>query len=114
MPFFIGAECIDSRDMSCVDECPVDCIYEGNYKLYINPAECIDCGACEPACPVDAIAVDRRVPDELTAWRDDNARFFTEILPGRTEPVGNPGGARKAGPIDADTELATATAAATE
>ncbi|MDQ1663813.1 MAG: hypothetical protein QOJ68_3793, partial [Blastococcus sp.] len=54
MPYVIGAECIDVNDMSCVEECPVDCIYEGDRKLYINPKECIDCGACEPVCPVEA------------------------------------------------------------
>jgi len=42
------------KDRSCVDVCPVDCIYEGEDQLYIHPDECIDCGACEPECPVTA------------------------------------------------------------
>jgi NAD-dependent dihydropyrimidine dehydrogenase PreA subunit len=60
VPYVIAAACIDVMDRSCVEECPVDCIYEGERKLYINPSECIDCGACEPACPVQAISQARR------------------------------------------------------
>src|SRR6476661_7144814 len=91
--------------MSCVEECPVDCIYEGDRKLYINPKECIDCGACEPVCPVEAIVSDRAAADDTKVWVVDNARFFTEVLPGRDAPLGNPGGALKVGSVDADTEL---------
>lgn len=105
MPYIIGAECIDTTDKSCVEECPVDCIYEGDRKLYINPTECIDCGACEPACPVEAITQDRRVPEKNTAHVIDNRRFFFEVLPGRHVPVGSPGGAAKVGRIGCDTEL---------
>jgi NAD-dependent dihydropyrimidine dehydrogenase PreA subunit len=106
VPFFIGADCLDVRDRSCVDECPVDCIYEGDRKLYVNPPECIDCGACEPVCPVTAIASDLRLTDEERLWRDDNGAFFAEVLPGRAEPIGSPGGAAATGPIGADTALA--------
>jgi NAD-dependent dihydropyrimidine dehydrogenase PreA subunit len=105
VPYVIGAECIDTTDMSCVEECPVDCIYVGERKLYINPKECIDCGACEPVCPVEAISQDRRVSDENEPHVDDNRRFFLEILPGRDTPIGNPGGAAKVGPAGVDTEL---------
>ena len=59
LPYVIAEPCIDVMDKSCVDECPVDCIYEGSRKLYISPVECIDCGACEPVCPVEAISQDR-------------------------------------------------------
>jgi NAD-dependent dihydropyrimidine dehydrogenase PreA subunit len=111
VPFFIGADCLDVHDRSCVDECPVDCIYEGERKLYINPAECIDCGACEPACPVTAIASDLRITDEQRSWRDDNAAFFSAVLPGRAEPLGAPGGASDLGPVGADTPLAAGTPA---
>jgi Fe-S-cluster-containing hydrogenase component 2 len=107
MTYFIGAACIDETDMSCVDECPVDCIYEGERKLYINPVECIDCGNCVVACPVEAVS-QARAADDPTGFLADNARFFTTPLPGRTEPVGNPGGARKVGPIGADTEFVRA------
>jgi NAD-dependent dihydropyrimidine dehydrogenase PreA subunit len=105
MPYFIAAPCIDVMDKSCVEECPVDCIYEGERKLYINPHECISCGACEPACPQEAIFVDFKPPAETKEFVADNERFFTGPLPGRTEPVGNPGGSERSGPIGADTPL---------
>src|SRR3954468_14590900 len=92
-------------DKSCMDECPVDCIYEGGRKLYINPIECIDCGACEPVCPVEAIAQDRRVKPEFTDFVADNRRFFLESLPGRDAPLGAPGGSNATGRIGVDTEL---------
>ena len=49
MTYTICEPCIDVKDRACVDECPVDCIYEGGRMLYIQPDECVDCGACEPA-----------------------------------------------------------------
>ena len=52
MTYVIGESCVDVLDRACVDECPVDCIYEGQRKLYIHPDECVDCGACEPVWPV--------------------------------------------------------------
>ena len=107
MPYAIGGPCVDVTDRSCLEECPVDCIYEGERKLYINPKECIDCGACEPVCPVEAIASDRSASVEFKPWVADNARFFDEVLPGRDVPLGNPGGALRVGPIGADTELAS-------
>ena len=103
MPYVITSRCIDVSDRSCVEECPVDCIYVGDRKLYINPKECIDCGACEPVCPVEAIAQDRRVPEQDQEFVEDNRRFFTEVLPGRDAPVGAPGGARKVGELGVDT-----------
>lgn len=105
MAFFIGAECVDIKDRSCVDVCPVDCIYEGNRKLYINPNECIDCGACESVCPVQAVSPDRVADEDDRVHLADNAAFFTSILPGRSEPLGDPGGAAELGPVGADTAL---------
>jgi NAD-dependent dihydropyrimidine dehydrogenase PreA subunit len=105
MPYFIAEPCIDVMDKSCIDECPVDCIYEGVRKLYINSRECIDCGACEPACPETAIFVDWKAPAEMAEFAEDNQRFFAEPLPGRGEPVGNPGGSGRIGRIGADTPL---------
>jgi NAD-dependent dihydropyrimidine dehydrogenase PreA subunit len=105
VPYVIAEPCIDVTDKSCVEECPVDCIYEGERKLYINPKECIDCGACEPVCPVEAISQDRRVPDDHKEYIEDNARFFTALLPGRAAPLGAPGGAHKVGPLGVDTEF---------
>jgi NAD-dependent dihydropyrimidine dehydrogenase PreA subunit len=105
MPYFIASPCIDIMDKSCLEECPVDCIYEGDRKLYINPAECIDCGACEPVCPQEAIYLDWRAPAGLAEFAVDNKRFFAESLPGRDAPVGNPGGGSDLGPVGADTGL---------
>jgi NAD-dependent dihydropyrimidine dehydrogenase PreA subunit len=105
MPYVIASPCIDVMDKSCTEECPVDCIYEGDRKLYINPKECIDCGACEPVCPVEAISQDRRVADEDQPFIEDNRAFFTEPLPGRDAPLGAPGGAHKVGPVGVDTPL---------
>lgn len=105
MPYVIAEPCIDVMDRSCMEECPVDCIYEGERKLYINPMECIDCGACEPACPVEAISQDRKVLDEHKAFVDDNRRFFVEPLPGRDDVLGQPGGSMGIGPVGTDTEL---------
>ena len=98
MPYVIASPCIDVNDKSCVEECPVDCIYEGDRKSYINPKECIDCGACEPVCPVEAISQDRRVEEGDEAFVEDNAAFFTETLPGHDEPLGVPGGGDHPGP----------------
>ena len=108
MPYVITSKCIDVSDQSCVEECPVDCIYVGDRKLYINPKECIDCGACEPVCPVEAISQDRRVPEEDKEFVEDNRRFFVEVLPGRDAPLGAPGGARKVGEVGVDTPFVAA------
>jgi NAD-dependent dihydropyrimidine dehydrogenase PreA subunit len=105
VPYVIASPCIDVNDKACVEECPVDCIYEGDRKSYINPKECIDCGACEPVCPVEAISQDRRVPQADEQFVADNLAFFTELLPGREEPLGAPGGAAKVGDLQADTPL---------
>jgi NAD-dependent dihydropyrimidine dehydrogenase PreA subunit len=108
MAFLIGEACVDVMDRSCIKVCPVDCIYVGARKLYINPVECIDCGACEPECPVQAIYIDDDVPFEEQWSITDNADFFTTVLAGKHQPVGNPGGARKVGPIGADTPCISA------
>jgi len=105
MAYVISGPCIDVLDRSCVEVCPVDCIYEGSRKLYIQPDECVDCGACEPVCPVQAIKYADEVPEEFAAFVEDNARFFNEALPGRDEPVGMPGGSRDLEPIGVDTPL---------
>ena len=62
MPYVITEACIGTKDRACVDVCPVDCIYEGPDQLFIHPDECIDCGACEPECPVTAIFPEEDVP----------------------------------------------------
>ena len=105
MTYVIGAPCIDILDRACVEECPVDCIYEGARSLYIHPDECVDCGACEPVCPVEAIYYEDDLPSDLEPYKDDNTRFFAEALPGWNEPLGSPGGAGKTGVIGVDTKL---------
>jgi NAD-dependent dihydropyrimidine dehydrogenase PreA subunit len=101
MPYVIGADCIDELAGDCMDVCPVDCIYEGDRKRYINPAECIECGACKPACPVNAITTG---PEAAPLWVEDTRRFFSEPLPGRDEAIGSPGGAADFGATGVDTE----------
>ena len=103
MTFVITSTCLDLKDMSCVEECPVDCIYEGERKLYIQPRECIDCGACEPVCPVDAIYPDRGLPADKAEDKEDNKAFFELVLPGRDAPLGAPGGSMRIGNTEADT-----------
>ena len=105
MTYVIGEPCVDVLDKACVDECPVDCIYEGSRSLYIHPDECIDCGACEPVCPVEAIYYEDDLPESLVPYRDDNAGFFADVLPGRDEAIGSPGGAGRFGPAGVDTPL---------
>jgi NAD-dependent dihydropyrimidine dehydrogenase PreA subunit len=105
LPYVIMESCADVLDRTCVDNCPVDCIYEGNRSSYINPDECIECGACEPVCPVDAIAFMDEVPPSMVQHIKDNRAFFTTILPGRSEPLGSPSGARELGRVGVDTPL---------
>ena len=81
MTYVITQPCIDVLDKSCVDVCPVDCIHydEGiDRKLYIDPDECIDCGACEPACPVTAIFAEDDVPDDMKPFIEINIGWFND------------------------------------
>lgn len=108
MPYVIGPACIEQLDGSCVDQCPVDCIYEGERRRYIHPTECIECGACLPACPVNAITTG---PEAQPEWAQDNAAFFDTVLPGRSEPLGSPGSASLIGKVGVDTETTAKTPA---
>ena len=58
MTYIVKDECIKCKLTDCVEVCPVDCFYEGENMLVIDPDECIDCGVCEPECPIDAIVAD--------------------------------------------------------
>ena len=84
MAYIITDACIGVKDRACVDVCPVDCIYEGDEQLFIHPEECIDCGACEPECPVSAIYPEEDVPPEQEAAIAKNRDVFTsDDPPGR-------------------------------
>lgn len=78
MPYVITEPCIGTLDKSCVEVCPVDCIHPGEDQLYINPDECIECAACEPACPVHAIYLDVDVPDNWKDYVQKNADFYAK------------------------------------
>ena len=81
MTYVIAEPCIGEKDNSCVEVCPVDCIhptpdepdYEAQQQLYIDPDECIDCGACVPECPVEAIFAEDDVPESEQSWIAVNA-----------------------------------------
>jgi NAD-dependent dihydropyrimidine dehydrogenase PreA subunit len=81
MTYVIAEPCVDVIDQACVDVCPVDCIHfdEGvDRKLYIDPDECIDCGACEPECPVEAIFAEEDVPDEWKGYTEIDVLWFKD------------------------------------
>ncbi len=74
MTYIVKDECIKCKFMDCVEVCPVDCFYEGANFLVIDPDECIDCGVCEPECPVDAIVPDTEdTPDGK--WLAINTKY---------------------------------------
>ena len=73
MTYIVKDECIKCKLTDCVEVCPVDCFYEGENMLVINPDECIDCGVCEPECPVEAITPD--TDDTAKDWIDVNKKF---------------------------------------
>ena len=75
MTYIIAEPCIDIKDLSCVDVCPVDCIHEFDRILVIDPEECIDCGACEPECPVEAIFPEDALPDKWNAFVEINYAY---------------------------------------
>lgn len=104
MTWVITKLCIDCMDTECAEVCPVDCIYElkvddeefTKTQLYIHPGECIDCAACEPACPWQAIFEDSQVPAIFTEDTERNAKIFekhgpedftTEVTPIKRNPT---------------------------
>ena len=95
--YVIAQPCVDVLDKACIDECPVDCIYEGGRMLYIHPDECVDCGACEPVCPVEAIYYEDDLPDKWRDYTQANVDFFDDL--------GSPGGASKVGKTESDPDL---------
>ena len=91
MTYIVNEKCIKCKYTDCVEVCPVDCFYEGENMLVIHPDECIDCGVCEPECPVDAIKPDTE--PGLEKWLVLN-RQYSETWPNITS--------RKEAPPDAD------------
>jgi ferredoxin len=75
MPYVVTEACIKCKYTDCVEVCPVDCFYEGENTLVIHPDECIDCGVCEPECPIEAIVPDSDPKAEKTA--EMNRAFAT-------------------------------------
>lgn len=84
MPYVIAEPCIAVKDTACVDACPVDCIhprkneaaFDGSSQLFIDPVECIDCGACVPVCPVSAIFASDDLPDKWKDFEKINAEHY--------------------------------------
>jgi NAD-dependent dihydropyrimidine dehydrogenase PreA subunit len=95
LTYVVAQPCVDVLDRACVDNCPVDCIYEGERMMYIHPDECIDCGACESACPQEAIWYEADIPDQWTWFAGSAQEFFSDL--------GAPGGAAAVGRIGSDT-----------
>lgn len=73
MTYVVTDACVKCKYMDCVEVCPVDCFYEGENMLVINPSECIDCGVCEPECPAEAILPDTE--DGLEKWLEVNTEY---------------------------------------
>src|ERR1700752_1714119 len=91
MTYIVNDNCIKCKYMDCVEVCPVDCFYEGKNMLVIHPDECIDCGVCEPECPVEAIKPDTE--PGLEKWLELN-RKFSESWPNlryKKEALPDPG-----------------------
>jgi len=91
MTYVVKEECIKCKLLDCVEVCPVDCFYEGKNMLVIKPDECIDCGVCEPECPIDAIKPDSE--PGLEKWLEINTKY-SEIWPNINQ--------KKNPPADAD------------
>ena len=85
MTYLVNDKCIKCKLTDCVDVCPVDCFYEGKNMLVIKPDECIDCGVCEPECPIGAIEPDTNEGTEK--WLEINKKYFGFDLYGLTEAL---------------------------
>ena len=92
MTYVVTDACIRCKYMDCVEVCPVDCFYEGDNMLVINPSECIDCGVCETECPAEAIQPDTE--SGLEQWLEVNTQFSNGQWPNITR--------KRDAPADAD------------
>jgi ferredoxin len=79
MTFVVTDNCQRCRFTDCVAVCPVDCFHGDDEMLYIDPNECIDCGACVPECPVEAIFDETQLPDDKKQWIATNAEKATGL-----------------------------------
>jgi len=84
MTYLVNDKCIKCKLMDCVEVCPVDCFYEGKNMLVIKPDECIDCGVCEPECPVNAIYAEDEVPADEIEFIEINEKY-SKIWPNISE-----------------------------
>ena len=75
MAYIIAEPCIGTKDKACVEVCPVECIHEAKDLLFIDPDECIDCGACVDPCPVDAIFSEDDLPEKWKAYTEVNSEL---------------------------------------
>ena len=76
MSYLVTDNCVKCKHTTCVSVCPVDCFYEGDDMLVINPDECIDCGVCVPECPAEAIVADVELEEaERNLWWERNAKY---------------------------------------
>lgn len=91
MTYVVTEQCIKCKFTDCVEVCPVDCFYEGENMLVINPDECIDCGVCEPECPAEAIKPESA---ELAHWIELN-RKYSAMWPGISEVKSPPADAEE-------------------
>ncbi len=82
MTFVVTNACIKCKYTDCVEVCPVDCFYEGENMLVINPDECIDCGVCEPECPIEAILPD--TDEKADKWLELNKKYSEGLWPNIT------------------------------
>ncbi|OFW01755.1 MAG: ferredoxin [Acidobacteria bacterium RIFCSPLOWO2_12_FULL_59_11] len=80
MTYGIVGPCISVKDRACIDVCPMDCIHgtDSDEMFYIDPEECIDCGGCVPACPVEAIFAEGEVPEKWQHFTQGNADYFKD------------------------------------
>jgi ferredoxin len=78
MAFVVAEPCVKCKYTDCVDVCPVECFFEGENMLVISPDECIDCGACVPECPAEAIFDEDEVPEQWEEYIELNARLAEE------------------------------------
>ena len=89
MTHVVAQPCFACKYTDCVVVCPVECFYEGQQMLYIHPEECIDCEACVPECPVEAIFLEDNLPEEWAPFTELNAELATqcEVITEKKEPL---------------------------